>query len=97
MKDVVDLLQMLSGNLSQKAAAKTVVGTPISAGEFHVVPLCEVSIGMGSGGGQGTSEGDAGGVGKGDGRGIGAGGSAKVQPVAVLVVDNSGIRIERLG
>ncbi len=97
MKQVTEILASLSSTLAAKGASKAVVGEMISAGDYHVVPLCEVAIGLGSGGGQGTSDGDANGVGKGEGTGIGAGGSAKVQPVAVIVVDNGGVRIERLG
>jgi uncharacterized spore protein YtfJ len=97
MKQVTDLLETLSAKLTGKAAAKAVLATPISAGDCHVVPLCEVSIGMGSGGGQGVAEGNASGEGQGQGTGGGAGGGAQVRPVAVLVVDKDGIRVERLG
>jgi uncharacterized spore protein YtfJ len=97
MKQVNDLLQTLSEKLTGKSAAKAVMATPISAGDCHVVPLCEVAIGMGSGGGQGVAEGDAKGEGQGQGTGGGAGGGAQVRPVAVLIVDQDGIRVERLG
>jgi uncharacterized spore protein YtfJ len=97
MKHVTDLLQTLSENLTGKAIANAVMATPISAGDFHVVPLCEISIGIGSGGGQGTSEGDENGEGVGHGKGGGAGGGVNVRPVATLVVDNDGVRLERLG
>ena len=97
MKHVTDLLKTLSENLTAKAVANAVMATPVSAGDFHVVPLCEISIGIGSGGGQGISEGDDKGEGVGKGTGGGAGGGAKVRPVAALVVDNDGVRLERLG
>ena len=97
MKHVTDLLQTLSEKLSGKAAAKAVMATPLSSGDCHVVPLCEVSIGLGSGGGAAVADGEKGGEAQDEGKGGGAGGGAKVLPVAVLIVDNEGVRFERLG
>lgn len=97
MKQVEEVLKALSGQLAGKAAANAVVGKMVSAADCHVLPLCEISVGLGAGGGQGVSEGNDKGEGQGSGTGGGAGGSAKVRPVAVLVVDGQGIRVERLG
>jgi len=97
MKEVTELLQMLSQRLAGKAAAKAVAGTPISVGDCHVLPLCEVAVGFGGGGGEGISDGDRKGENKGEGTGGGGGGGSRVRPVAVLVVDGTDIRIERLG
>jgi len=97
MEHVTNLLEALSKSLTGKAAAGAVMAKPVSAGDYHVVPLCEIAVGFGSGGGQGKSDGDEKGIGKGEGTGGGGGGGAKVKPVAVLIVDGDSVRLERLG
>ena len=75
------------------ARANAVVAKPISIGDRHVIPLCEVALGMGASMGQGEStEGD-----KGKGSVGGGGGGARVTPVAVLVVEGNRVRLEKLG
>jgi len=94
MKDVQTLLSLVSGRLAEKARANAVVGKPISVGERHVVPLCELSVGLGGLGGGGQSTGEEA---KGSGVGGGAGGGAKATPVAVLVIEDGKPRVESFG
>ena len=78
-RETVDsLLQGLDGFFS----AKTVVGEPIQVGETMIVPLADLSFGIGAGafGGE-TSENDGGGVG------------GKMSPCAILVIQNGSTRL----
>jgi len=97
MKQLKDLISSISGRLTRMAREGSVMAEPMSQGDFHVVPLCELSIGFGGGGGTGASEGDEKGEGAGEGTGGGAGGGVCVRPVAVLVIDGDNVRLERLG
>jgi len=71
--------------LDHLLSAKNVVGEPIRAGDATVVPLMAVGFGFGGGHGGPPEEG-------GDGAGVGGG----AIPVALVVVDKDGVRIERL-
>lgn len=94
MKDVKQLLEMVTGKLEGLARGNAVVAKPISVGKRHVIPLCELSFGFGAGGGVGEgAEGDSGGKGLGGGAGAGV----KATPVAVVVIDGGKARVESLG
>jgi len=95
MKHVKDLIGTVSERLERLAKGNAVVSKPISLGDRHVVPLCELSVGFGGGGGKGEGEGDA--EGPMAGTGVAVGGGAKAAPVAVLVIENGKVRIETLG
>jgi uncharacterized spore protein YtfJ len=95
MKHVEEILESLSGQLRTLAQGNAVVAKPLSVGDKHVIPLCQLSMGLGAGGGIGEGEADdAAGYAGGKGVGGGAGGGAKVAPVAVVVVDGDEVRIE---
>ena len=70
--------------------SKTVVGEPITSGDNTIIPLVSVGFGFGACGGQGKEstkgEGGAGGTGAGGG----------VKPVAVLIVNKDGVRMEQV-
>ncbi len=88
-----ELLNAFTERFTSLAKRNAVVAKPISIGDRHVLPLCELGLGMGAGMGQGQStEGD-----QGKGSGGGGGGGAKVTPVAVLVIDGNTVRLEKLG
>lgn len=72
--------------------ARHVVGEPMSFGTTTIVPLLSVGFGFGggAGGGGGTDKDGKGGQGGGGG-GLGGGG---VKPIAVLVIDEGGVRLE---
>ena len=97
MKHVKDLFSAVSQRLDRLARGNAVVAKPISVGERHVIPLCELSVGFGGGGGIGEGEDESTGEGPMAGVGGGAGGGAKASPVAVLVIENGKVRIEQLG
>lgn len=95
MKDIKELFTTVTERLEKLARGNAVVARPISVGDRHIVPLCELAVGFGAGGGKG--EGEVEGGGPGTGVGGGAGGGAKAAPVAVLVIENGKARIELLG
>ena len=68
---------------------KQVVGEPMTFGGTTLIPLVSLGFGFGAGGGGGAGD-------EGRGGGGGGGGGGGVKPVAVIVVDASGVRIERI-
>ena len=69
---------------------RTVVGEPITIEGTTLVPLINVGFGFGAGGGSGKGEAKQ----KGEGEGGGTGGGAWVKPIAVIIIDKEGVRIE---
>jgi uncharacterized spore protein YtfJ len=71
---------------------RTVVGDPITVDGKTLIPLISIGFGFGAGGGSGKqSEKQAQ-----EGTGMGTGGGAGVRPVAVIVNDEKGLRIETI-
>lgn len=70
---VTSLMQGVDGFLS----SKTVVGEPINIGETIIIPLVDVSFGMGAGSFNGEKK-----------RNCGGGVGGKISPCAVLVIQN---------
>jgi uncharacterized spore protein YtfJ len=96
MQDVKNVIAMIGERLKKMAQSNAVVSKPISFGDRHVLPLCE--IGFGFGGGSGSGEENGGGEPAGcQGTGSGTFGGARATPVAVVVVDGQDVRIEPLG
>jgi uncharacterized spore protein YtfJ len=96
MMDVKRIISMIGERLKTMAKSDAIASQPISVGNRHVLPLCELSLNFGGGGG--TSEGvENGEPQNGQGTGSGVGGSAKAVPVAVVVVDGNDVRIETFG
>ncbi len=96
MESIKEMFDKLSQRLEALARKNAVVSPPISVGDRHVVPLCELSLGFGGGGGVGEHAGEDSDKGKGRGSGGGAGGGARITPVAVLVVDGGKVRVQVL-
>lgn len=88
----------IAGNLAKTTleeiekvlTTKTVVGEPMTVEGITLIPLISVGFGFGAGGGSGRGEAKQ----KGEGAGAGTGGGAWVRPVAVVVIDKEGVRIE---
>ena len=97
MDDIVRLAEKVSQRLSRLAESSAVITEPVSIGGRHVVPLCELSLAFGSAGGVGEGESADPGSGTNEGKGGGAGGAAKATPVALIVIDEQGIRLQGLG
>lgn len=87
----IDMVQSSMENFIAVADVKRVYGQPIQHGETIVIPAAEVVAGMGFGAGYGAGgPDDANGVGGGG----GGGGKALARPVAVVIADDEGVRVE---
>ncbi len=69
---------------------RTVVGEPVKVDGKTIIPLISIGFVFGVGGGSGKGEAKQ----KGEGEGGGTGGGAWVRPVAVVINDQQGIRVE---
>jgi uncharacterized spore protein YtfJ len=86
MESLAEILKTITAEMQKSMAAKTVVGEPMTIEGKTIVPL--VSLGMGFGAGSGSGKDTPGGGGGGGGMGI--------KPVAVIVIDERGARVETL-
>ncbi len=96
MTDVKSTIALMGERLKKMARNNAVVSKPISFGDRHVLPLCELSLAFGGGGGTGEEAG-TGEQSGGQGTGSATVGGARATPVVVIVVDGRNVRIESLG
>jgi len=85
MDGLTDILKTITGEMQKSLSARTVVGDPITVEGKTVVPLVSVGMGFGAGSGSGKDNNPSGG-----------GGGLGIKPVAVVIIDQQGARIERL-
>jgi uncharacterized spore protein YtfJ len=90
MDDVEKLLKTAMGEIERMLNTKTVVGEPITIEGNTLIPLVSVGFGFGAGGGTGTMK--AGAAGEGTGGGTGGGGGVK--PIALIIINKDGVRLE---
>ncbi|HEY3496056.1 MAG TPA: spore germination protein GerW family protein [Polyangiaceae bacterium] len=88
--DIMKLVEGAARELEQILSSKTVVGAPLEIHGRTIIPLISVGFGIGVGGGKGTDRKN----GEGGGSAVGFGGGVK--PVAVVISDASGIRVETI-
>jgi uncharacterized spore protein YtfJ len=88
------LVKSTVDQLGQVLDARSVVGEPMIFGDITIIPLVSVGFGFGAGGGGGEGVDPRGKPGMGGGGG-GAGGGG-IKPVAVIIVDKNGARLERI-
>ena len=89
MDDYKDVIKATLGEIESILSAKTVLGEPVKLGDATIVPLISVGFGFGVGSGPRKGSKDE----KEDyGGGTGAGGGIK--PVAVVIADKDGVRVE---
>ena len=88
MENVEPLFKTAIEEIERMLNSKTVVGDPIKIEENTIIPLVSIGFGFGAGGGTGKEPT------KGEGSGGGTGGGGGVKPVAVLVVNQDGVRLE---
>lgn len=88
MKDVETLFSTTINEIERMINTKTVVGDPITVEGNTLIPLVSVGFGFGAGGGEGTDPG------KGAGTGGGTGGGGGVKPVALVIINKDGVRLE---
>lgn len=88
MDEVEKLFDKAVAEIERMLNTKTVVGEPITIEGNTLIPLINVGFGFGVGAGQGTD------AQKGSGHGGGTGGGGGVKPVALIIVNSEGVRVE---
>lgn len=88
MEDIEKLFDKAVAEIERMLNTKTVVGEPIIVEGNTLIPLVNVGFGFGVGGGQGTEPQ------KGSGHGGGTGGGGGVKPVALIIINKDGVRVE---
>jgi uncharacterized spore protein YtfJ len=88
MEDIENLFDKAVSEIERMLNTKTVVGDPITVEGNTLIPLVNVGFGFGVGGGQGAEPQ------KGSGHGGGTGGGGGVKPVALIVINKHGVRVE---
>lgn len=95
MSIATQLFELISSTLEGLPSANSVVAKPISDGSRHVVPLCELRLGLGGAVAQGEGDADSK-QGRGQGTGGGGGGGVRARPTAVVIVEDGRVRIASL-
>jgi len=90
MEDVEKLLRTAMGEVERMLNTKTVVGEPIVIEGNTLIPLVSLGFGIGAGGGTGVMKGGE----AGEGKGAGTGGGGGVKPVAMIIINKDGVRLE---
>ena len=88
MDDIENLFDKAVAEIERMLNTKTVVGEPITIEGNTLIPLVNVGFGFGVGGGQGTEPNT------GSGSGGGTGGGGGVKPVALIIINEAGVRVE---
>ena len=88
MEDIGKLFDKAVAEIERMLNSKTVVGEPITIEGNTLIPLINVGFGFGVGGGKGTEPN------KGSGQGGGTGGGGGVKPVALVIINADGVRVE---
>jgi uncharacterized spore protein YtfJ len=71
-------------------SSKTVIGEPITVGETTLIPLLTMGFGFGAAGGAGKTDSKQ----SVDDLKGGTGGAGGMRPIAIIVIDKEGVRIE---
>jgi uncharacterized spore protein YtfJ len=87
MEELSDIIRTVTGEMQKSLSARTVVGDPITIEGKTIVPLVSVGMGFGAGAGSGKEPASGGG---------GGGGGMGMKPVAVIIIDAQGVKVERL-
>lgn len=90
MATVENITKTTLQEIENVLTTRTIVGEPITIEGRTIVPLISAGFAFGAGGGSGKGEGSR----KGEGEGGATGGGAWVRPIAVIVSDKDGVRIE---
>ncbi len=88
MENVENLFDKAVGEIERILNTKTIIGEPITVEGNTLIPLVSVGFGFGVGGGQGSEPE------KGSGRGGGTAGGGGVKPVALIIINKDGVRVE---
>lgn len=88
MENIESLFDKNISEIERLLNTKTVVGEPMKVDGSTLIPLVSVGFGFGVGSGEGTEPK------KGSGHGGGTGGGGGVKPVALVVVNEDGVRVD---
>ncbi len=88
MEDIEKLFDKAVGEIERMLNTKTVVGDPITVEGNTLIPLVNVGFGFGVGGGEGSEPQKC------SGHGGGTGGGGGVKPVALVIINKDGVRVE---
>jgi len=90
MEEVQDLVRTSLSEIEKLLSTKTVVGEPITVEGNTIIPLISIGFAFAAGGGSGKTDK----AGKGEGTGGGTGGGGGIKPVAMVVINKDGVKIE---
>jgi uncharacterized spore protein YtfJ len=90
MENIEGLLKTAMGEIERMLSTKTVVGEPITIEGNTLIPLVSIGFGFGAGGGTGKLKSSE----AGEGTGGGTGGGGGVKPIALIVINKDGVRLE---
>jgi uncharacterized spore protein YtfJ len=90
MEPVESLIKTALGEIEKVLTTKTVVGEPIKVEDTTLVPLISAGFGFGAVGGSGKGESQK----MGEGSAGGSAGGAYVKPVAIIIINKEGVRVE---
>jgi uncharacterized spore protein YtfJ len=91
MEDIENMVKTTISQIEKVLSSKTVIGEPITVGETTLIPLLTMGFGFGAaGGGAGKTDAKQ----SGDGLKGGTGGAGGMRPIAIIVIDKEGVRIE---
>lgn len=88
MEDIDRLFDKAISEIDRLINSKTVVGEPMIINGNTLIPLVNIGFGFGVGTGQGSEPK------KGSGHGGGTGGGGGVKPVALIIVNDEGVRLD---
>jgi uncharacterized spore protein YtfJ len=92
MEDIERLIKTTMGEVQKVLSSNTVVGEPITINGTTIIPLLSVGFGIGAGGA--SIKADDKESGESPGSGSGSAGGAGAKPIAVIIIDKNGTRIE---
>jgi len=85
MQELTDILKTITEEMQKALSARTCVGDPVTVEGKTVIPLMSVGMGFGAGSSSGKADNPGGG-----------GGALGMKPVAVIIIDQQGVRVEKL-
>ena len=88
MEGPADIIRAITDEMQKSLSAKTIVGDPFTIEGKTIIPLVSIGMGFGAASDVGKSQE---GLAKG-----GGGGGLGIKPVAVIVIDQQGVKVERL-
>ena len=88
MNEIENLFGKAIDEIERMLNTKTVVSEPITVEGNTLIPLISVGFGFGVGAGEGSHPKN------GPGRGGGTGGGGGVKPIALIIINKDGVRVE---